>query len=156
MTGKPAYRIIRYRRPSEAQPWQADSIWAARIVNGEAIRTENGRDFVQLVFPLTNLLTWDSNHRNNLGSINLTARNVGQPYRVLAKPFDETVTVSAQPDSTLISLTKHLDVYARQIGLIYKERVNLQFCIASPACTGHSQIDYGTQQIYRIRTYGID
>ena len=154
VTGQTAYRLMRYRRTIESQPWQADSVWSARIVNNEAIRTENGRDFVQLLFPVRNLLTWNGNRRNALGLEAYTARNVGQAYRVQDKQFDETVTIFGQADSTLISQTKRMDVYARQVGLIYKERLNLQFCTSSPTCIGHYQIDYGTQQVYRIRTYG--
>lgn len=155
VTGQTAYRLNRYRRTTESQPWQADSVWSSRIVNNEAIRTENSRDFVQLLFPVSNELTWNGNRRNALGSDTYTARNVGQLYRVQDKEFDQTITVLGQNDSTLIRQTKLVAVYARQVGLIYKERINLQFCTSSPTCIGHNQIDYGTQQIYRIRAYGI-
>ncbi|QMW06307.1 hypothetical protein [Spirosoma foliorum] len=154
VTGQTAYRLIRFRRTTETQPWQADSVWSARLVNNEFIRTENGRDFVQLLFPVSNQLSWDGNRLNSLGPSPYTARNVDQFYRVLTKQFEQTVTVLGQNDSTLIAQTKYVAVYARQIGLIYRERINLQFCTASSACIGHNQIDYGTQQIYRIRDYG--
>ncbi|WP_020601664.1 hypothetical protein [Spirosoma spitsbergense] len=156
VTGQTAYRLFRYRRTTENQPWQADSVWAVRLVNNEAIRTENGRDFVRLVLPVANQLSWDSNRYNQLGRDDYTIRNAGQPYRVQDKPFDETVTVSKQLDSTLISVKKRIDVYARQVGLIYAERVAVQFCTATPACSGRNQIDYGTKQVYRIQTYGIE
>ncbi|GAB4013776.1 hypothetical protein GCM10028808_34120 [Spirosoma migulaei] len=154
VTGQPAYRLLRYRRLSDNQLWQADSVWSARKVNNEIIRTENGRDFVQLLVPVSNQLSWDGNRFNTLGSDTYTARNVGEIYRVQGKQFDQTVTVVGQTDSTLISQTKNIAVYARQVGLIYKERINFQFCIATPACLGHNQIDYGTQQVYRIRALG--
>ena len=82
------------------------------------------------------------------------ARNVGQPFRVLTKLFNDTATVVAQDDSTLVSQEKRLAVYAREVGLVYKERTSLQFCTATQACVGKNQIDYGTRQIYRIQTYG--
>lgn len=156
VTGQMAYRILRFRRASADQRWQPDSVWSARITATEAIRTENGRDFVQLLFPVQDKATWNGNRYNSLGPATYQVRNAGKPYRVLEKLFPETVTVIEQNDSTLISQNKRMEVYARQVGLIYQERVNLQFCIATPACTGHAQIDYGTQQIYRIRAYGIE
>ncbi|MVM34282.1 hypothetical protein GO755_29900 [Spirosoma sp. HMF4905] len=154
VTGQTAYRLMRFRRVSDSQPWQTDSVWSARIVNNEAIRTENGRDFVQLVFPISNQLSWDGNRRNALGLDTYTARNAGQFYRVQDKQFDQIVTVLGKNDSTLIAQTKHVAVYAQQVGLIYKEQINVQFCSSSPACIGHNQIDYGTQQVYRIQAYG--
>ncbi|MBD2754216.1 hypothetical protein [Spirosoma validum] len=154
VTGQTAFRLMRYRRSAVNQPWQADSSWSARLVNNEAIRAENGLDFVKLLFPVQNLLTWDGNQRNAADSDDYKMCNVGQVYYVQGRQFDQTVTVVEQDDSTLIGQDKRIDVYARQIGLIYKERTQLQFCKATPACTGRSQIEYGIRQVYRINTYG--
>ncbi|GAB4015944.1 hypothetical protein [Spirosoma koreense] len=152
--GQQSYRLMRYRRAKETEPWQADSVWSVRLFHDEAIRAENGKDFVKLVFPVMNRLSWNGNQRNGADRDDYELRNVGQVYYVLDKPFDQTATVVAQDDSTLTAQDRRLEVYARQIGLIYKERTQLQFCTATPACLGHSQIDYGIRQVYRIRTYG--
>ena len=154
VTGQPAYRLLRYRRTSEPQPWQPDSVWSARLVNNEAIRTENGQDFVKLLFPLHDQLTWNGNRHNAADETNYEVRNNEQPYRVLDKLFDKTVTIMAQDDSTLVSQYKQVDVYARQVGLIYKQKIQVQFCTSTPACIGQHQIEYGIQQVYRIKTYG--
>ncbi|HLL95469.1 MAG TPA: hypothetical protein VK404_10865 [Spirosoma sp.] len=154
VTGQPAYRLLRYRRLVERQPWQTDSVWSARLVDGEAIRTENGLDFIKLRFPVSDRLRWDGNQRNSLGQDPYEARNSGKPYRVSDKEFSETVTVVAQQDSTLISQDKRLEVYAKQVGLIYKERVQLQYCSSTPACIGTNQIDYGIRQVYRFHSSG--
>jgi hypothetical protein len=154
VTGQTAYRLIRYRRTTNSQPWKADSVWSARIVTNEAIRTENGQDFVSLLFPISSGLNWNGNRHNGLGQDDYETRNAGQPFRVLDKTFNETVTVIAQDDSTLVSQEKRIAVYARQVGLIYKERTYLQFCTGTPVCIGKNQIDYGIRQVYRIQTYG--
>lgn len=154
VVGQPAYRLLRYRRATEAQAWQPDSVWSARVAGNEAIRTENGLDFIKLVFPVSDNLSWNGNQRNNLGEDRYEIRNSKQPFRVLDKQYDESVTVVAQNDSTLVSQDKRIEVYARQIGLIYKERSQVQYCSSTPACVGKYQIDYGIQQVYRIRTYG--
>ncbi|RYC69337.1 hypothetical protein [Spirosoma sordidisoli] len=154
--GQVAYQLHRYRRDSETAPWQPDSIWSARLVNNEAIRTENGRDFIKLMFPPGDLLTWNGNRRNGSEPDELMLRNSGQPYRVQDKEFGETVTVLAQTDSTLISKKKRIEVYARQVGLVYAEQTRLYFCTSSPDCIGKNQIDYGIQQVYSIRSFGID
>lgn len=154
VTGLTAFRLMRYRRLSESQPWQTDSVWSIRIVNNEAIRAENGQDLIKLLFPVQNSLSWNSNLRNAADADVYEMRNVGQNYYVQGKQFDETVTVVEQDDSTLINQDKRIDIYARHVGLIYKERTQLQFCTATPACIGRSQIEYGIRQVYRINTYG--
>ena len=156
VTGQRAYRLMRYRRLAENQPWQADSIWSARLVGDEGIRTENGMDIVKLRFPVSDWLRWDGNRYNAAGDDACELSNSGLPYRVSDKQFAETVTVVAQQDSTLIAQDKRIEVYARRVGLIYKERVQLQFCSSTPACIGTYQIDYGIRQIYRLRSFGTE
>jgi len=156
VTGRQAYRLLRYRRSVESQPWLADSIWSGRLVDSEAIRTENGVDFVKLRFPVSDRLRWNGNRYNAVGEDEYEARNSGQSYRVSDKQFNETVTVVAQQDSTLLSQDKRIEVYAEQVGLIYKERVQLQYCSTTPACIGTHQIDYGIRQIYHIRSSGSE
>ncbi|ADB37698.1 hypothetical protein [Spirosoma linguale] len=154
VSGHRAYRLLRYRQTSNSLSWQPDSIWSVRLVNNEVIRTENGRDFVSLLYPVSNGLRWNGNRYNLWQSEEYEARNVGQPFSVSGKEFGETVTVIASNDSTLIGQTKRVDIYAHQIGMIYKERTYLQFCTDTPACLGKNQIEYGIRQIYRIQTYG--
>ena len=154
VAGQTAWRLLRYRRPDDGQPWQPDSVWSARLINNEAIRTENGRDFVKLVFPLADGLRWNGNRHNPADAEEYLTRNNGEPYRVLDKPFYETVTVVARNDSTLLSQDKRIEVYARQVGMIFKEITQLQFCASSPGCVGTNQIDYGIRQLYHIRASG--
>ena len=156
VTGQKAYRLLRYRRLAEGQSWRVDSVWAARLVGSEAVRSENGLDFVKLRFPVSDRLRWNGNHYNAIGEDEYEIRNSGQPYRVSDKEFSETVTVVIQQDSTLLSQDERIDIYARQIGLIYKERVQLQYCSSTPACIGTYQIDYGIRQIYRIHSSGSE
>lgn len=154
VAGQTAHRLLRYRRSTEGQPWQADSVWSARLVDDEGVRSENGMDFVKLRFPVSDRLRWNGNRYNALGGDEYEVRNSSRAYRVLDKQFDETVTVVAQQDSTLLSQDKRLEVYARRVGLIYKERTQFQYCSTTPACIGTYQIDYGIRQIYRIRSSG--
>lgn len=154
VTGQPAYPLRRYRRPAEGQPWQADSLWSARLTANEAIRTENGQDYVKLVFPIADRGRWNGNRRNALGEDEYELSNNNGAFRVLDTQYDQTVTVVAQDDSTLLSRDKRIEVYARRVGLIYKERTQLVYCSATPTCVGTNQIDYGIRQLYRIRSHG--
>ncbi len=154
VTNQPAYRLLRYRRTGDSQPWQLDSVWSARRTTTEAIRAENGRDLVKLVFPVADKARWNANQYNPAGTDEYELRNVGQPFSVSGRSFAETATVLQQADSTLVGQDKRREVYARTVGLIYKEVMQLQFCTATPGCIGKNQIEYGIQQTYRLRSYG--
>lgn len=156
VTGRQAYRLMRYHRLADGKPWQADSVWSARRSDSEGIRTENGLDFIKLRFPVSDGLRWNGNRYNALGEDDYELRNSQQPYRVSDKEFGKTVTVIAQQDSTLLAQDKRIEIYASGLGLIYKERIQLQYCSSAPTCIGTYQIDYGIRQIYRIRSSGSE
>lgn len=154
VTGQPAFRLQRFRRPNAQAPWQADSLWTARIDSRMAVRTENGADFVKLIFPPADGSRWNGNQFNPFSEDTYEFRNANRPYSVGTQGFSETVTVVQQNDSTLVSQDKRIEVYARQVGLIYKETVQLQFCSATPSCVGKAQIDYGVRRYVRVTSYG--
>ncbi|GAB3318877.1 hypothetical protein GCM10027299_10950 [Larkinella ripae] len=154
ITEETLYRVERHRRASDSQPWQPDSVGSLQIREDQLIKTENNRSYVKLVFPVIDQFQWNGNAFNANGEDLYQVKNAGKPYAVLNQPFTETATVVQQNDSTLVSQDKRLEVYARQVGLIYKETVQLQFCSSTPACIGKAQIDYGFRRYLRLRSYG--
>ncbi|WP_138991444.1 hypothetical protein [Larkinella sp. C7] len=153
-TGSATFRVERHRRLNDSQAWQPDSVSSIRITDSQLIKTENNRSYVKLVFPLIDLFQWNGNAFNTDGEDLYQLKNTAKPFSVLSKPFPETATIVQQNDSTLVSQDKRLEIYARGVGLIYKEKVQLQFCSSTPSCVGKAQIDYGIRQYFRLRAYG--
>ncbi len=148
-----SYRLERFRRTSETQPWQLDSVYTVRRETIRAVRTEHNVAYIKLVFPVIEGLRWNGNVFNANGSETYELRKLDQPLRVGNLAFDRTLTVTQQADSSLVSLQRRTECYARSIGLIYRENTQLFYCNA-PNCLGKGTIDFGTQLIYRIRTHG--
>lgn len=148
------FRIERYRRANEQAVWQPDSVSSIRMADDQLIHTENNVAYLKLIFPLTGHLPWNGNAYNTLGEDTYQLYTTGQPFTVLNQIFPETATVIQQNDSTLVNQDKRLEVYARNVGLVYREKVQLQFCSSTPACVGKAQIDYGIRQYMRLRSYG--
>lgn len=153
VTGQTAYRLQRYRRATAAATWTPDSLWTARLTDRAAIRTENGVDFVKLQFPVQERDRWNGNQFNQYDDDQYQARQVRQPYTIGSQSFDETVQVVQEDDSTLVSRDKRVEVYARQLGLVYKERAQFHYC-STGACLGKAQIDFGVRQVFRLVAYG--
>ena len=154
ITNQTAFRIERQRRASATQKWDVDSVWTARRDTDRLIRNENGRDYIKLIFPPQERLVWNGNVFNNLGEDKYEFKNVGKAFKIGDQNFEQTVTVVQQSDSTLVNQDKRVEIYAKGVGLIFRERVLLQFCSSSPACVGKAQIDFGSRQILRVRSYG--
>lgn len=153
-SGREAYRIERYRRGVEGQRWQPDSTITVRLLADQAIRNENGNEYVKMVFPPTEKLVWNGNIYNSVGEDNYELKNVGKDFKVGQQSFAQTATVIQQNDSTLVNQDKRLEVYAVGVGLVYRERINLQFCSSSAACVGKAQIDFGNRQYIKYKNAG--
>ncbi|MCY7352176.1 MAG: hypothetical protein LH606_16175 [Cytophagaceae bacterium] len=151
--GLPSYRLERYRRGSAAQPWRLDSVWTARRETARAIRTENNIAYVKLFFPVQEGSRWNGNALNVYGKSEYEIRRLDQPLTINGQVFDRTLTVVQRADSSLVSLARRTEQYARTVGLIYKETTQLYYC-NTPDCLGKGKIDFGTQKIYRVRAYG--
>jgi hypothetical protein len=150
VAGQAVFRIVRYKRANSNQKWQPDSTLTARLRTDEVVKNESGKDYVKIVFPVADRSTWNGNVYNNLGEDKYEIKNTNKPYTVGGQSFERTVTVIQQSDSTLVGQDKRIEIYAADIGLVYKESANLQFCSSTPACVGKAQIDYGLKRIIRF------
>ncbi|MFN4144670.1 MAG: hypothetical protein ACK4GN_02520 [Runella sp.] len=152
--GQSSFRIQRFRRSHAAASWQPDSVYSLRLTPDYAIRNENSLDFVKIVFPIFDKSNWNGNIYNHLGEDRYELVRADQPFTIGNRRFDKTVTVIQQNDSTLVGQDKRIEVYAEGIGLVYRERIGLQFCSSTPACIGKAQIDFGRRQYVRFLNSG--
>jgi hypothetical protein len=154
ISGQISFRIARFRRGDDKQSWLPDSTIVIKVSSNKIIRNEAGRDFVKIQFPLLEKATWNGNLYNNIGEDKYELKNVGAVYKIGNQTFPYTVTVLQQNDSTLVNQDKKIEIYAKEVGLIYKEKSVLQYCSSSAACVGKFQIDYGIKQVVRFRKLG--
>lgn len=153
-TGRPVYRIARYRRTAEGKRWEADSTVTLRLAADHAIRNENGKDYVKMVFPPLEKKVWNGNLYNAGGDDRYELDRVNKTYIIGKTTFDRTATVVQQQDSTLVNQDRRVEVYAAEVGLVYRESIQLQFCSSTPSCVGKAQIDFGTRRYVRFRNAG--
>lgn len=154
--GDKVHRIARFRRTLEGQPWIPDSTFTVRLKIDYVVRNESGREYVKMVFPLAEKRTWNGNVYNNLGEDEYLLKEVNKSIKIGGTAFDRTVTVVQQNDSTLVNQDKRIETYAAGVGLIYRERINVQFCSSTPSCIGKAQVDFGTRQFVRFKRTGVE
>lgn len=145
------YRIE--RAILQGNHWQVDSIWIAWRTPDRVFRAENGLTFVKLIFPIRNNTSWDGNLFNSLGEQLYRMTRLDSAVVVDEEAFDKTVTVVQEYSSTLLSLRKTQEVYAKGIGLVGWERTSVNYC-GTGDCIGKNIIDYGFSQKSIITTYG--
>jgi hypothetical protein len=152
------YILLRETRTNDSQPWQPLDTWSATRLNNQMTQNESNTVFVKLKFPPGIGLKWNGNQYNNLpDNGNLFNGKNSEFYQVTT--FDQafvTETGLEYPKTMTIVQNKFTDaivgrderseIYAREVGLIYKEIIQLEYC-TTPACLGQQKVDKGV--IYR-------
>jgi hypothetical protein len=154
LAGETAFKVLRYSRKDTLANWHLDSVWTAKRTLSQAIRTENNVSYVKMVFPLEAQQAWNGNALNNKGQDDYQLEAIGKPYQLPSQAFNKTITVVQQADSSLVGLDKRKEVYAQNVGLVYREQIQVQLCSSTPDCLGKGKIDFGVKFYYRLNSYG--
>ena len=142
------YRIERQMRQSDTMPWVFDRFWSAELTRTQAIRTEDNLRFLRLVFPLDRRSEWDGNlwidDQQEIMVRGETMRpftgwryevdSVDVPRAVGVFQFDSTLVVTEVDETNIIERRYSKSVYAKGIGLVYKEQwiLDSQYCNQVP------------------------
>ncbi|MFT4030980.1 MAG: hypothetical protein QM669_01030 [Siphonobacter sp.] len=153
LDGSISYYIQRYRRASSTASWAIDSVWSARLDIDKAIRTENNLPYVKLFFPIRDGQSWNGNALNSYDADDYEMESVGKTLTFGSNNFSETLTVVQQNDSSLVDLHRRNEIYAKNVGLIYREKTEYYYCNDAD-CLGTGQIDYGTRYVQKVSSYG--
>ncbi len=130
------YRFKRSRRTSATDPWLDFETWTARLIGNRIVVSEGNISYVKLLAPMTKDLVWNGNLYNNRQELNgkneddYKSTLVNQPYGVESSglSFGNSVSVVQNDEqSNIIYRDSRLEVYADQVGLVYKESYLLNY-----------------------------
>jgi hypothetical protein len=122
----PSFRLERFIRYDEEQEWAIKNIWKARRQNANALKTEENITYIKLIFPPENNSTWDGNAFNIMPSQNYKYINIHSPHTIDNLVLDSTITVVQKEFETIISEDYQIEVFAKNIGLVYKKYISLE------------------------------
>ncbi len=143
LSGDHSYMLERFVKYAEADEWELDSVWTARVDIYKAVKTENNVAYVKMVFPVEEGTSWNGNALNARQEERYQARNLGVDLAVGDSTFANTLTVvQREVLDTLVFHDVRREYYARGVGLIKKEFIQLNYC-SSPECFGQRQVDSG-------------
>ncbi|MBI3502993.1 MAG: hypothetical protein HY063_14475 [Bacteroidetes bacterium] len=125
--GRPTYKIFRYKRSIDTLPWQStpQQVWTANRTATTAERTEENIRYIKLVFPVKQGKQWNGNAFNILGEKDYEIISLDQKETIGTLSFDSTLTVKQFEQKDLIETIYEAEKYARNAGLVYKERDSL-------------------------------
>jgi hypothetical protein len=154
LSNEKAYKLMRYNRQNATADWNLDSVWVAKRTVNQAIRTENNVSFVKLVFPIKENQQWNGNALNNLGSDDYQLSKVNKAFQVNNEDFASTATVTQVNDSSACNMKRVYEVYADKVGLVYKEKILVEYRQINNICEGLGNIQAGIKSYQRLIQYG--
>lgn len=152
------YTMVREKRVDTFSSWQSLETWSAKLTDNKIIQNEGNVLFVKLTFPPSLNLKWDGNQYNNR-KIDENPYTINLPYDgnvlvdsksdyyfiseleatiTLPSGFeaDNTVTVIHNNYQDIVTGTdQRKEVYAKGVGLIYKE-INQYLKCSGSICSG--------------------
>jgi hypothetical protein len=157
-SGGYVYILNRATRTSENTLWQTLDTWSATRLNNQMTQNEGNIVYVKMIFPPSDGLKWNGNEYNNLPN-NGNLFNGSESEFYMVTDFDQSISLETgleypktmkviQNDFTdaIVGRDERSEIYARNIGLIEKEVIQLEYC-TTPGCLGQQKVDKGV--IYR-------
>lgn len=103
------------------------ALYRSRLTSNEyQVFINNQRD-LRLKFPLSANASWNGNAYNNLDSQIYKVKAIHESATVLGNSYDSTLLVQEKYEENLIRLNAQKTRYAKDVGRIYHEKVNLRF-----------------------------
>ena len=148
------YVIHRRKRTNETDPWQDLDTWSARENERELVVHEGNTAFVKLTFPLKKGNAWNGNKFNNLNEDEYIVEAMDEPFTAGGTTFENTVHVIQEDnDDVIVYFDQREEVYAKSVGLIYREIAQLNYC-TDDSCIGQQIIKSGKIYKQEILEYG--
>lgn len=123
--GDTAFRIERFKSQTQNYYWQMNDVWEAKLTENTAEKVEENQRFIKIKFPLAIDKIWFGNIKNETYSENNidTCRisSLTETYTRNNLHLDSCLLITRHNVENLISKLYDCEMYAKNVGLIYKE-----------------------------------
>ncbi|MBY0434221.1 MAG: hypothetical protein K2U26_08940 [Cyclobacteriaceae bacterium] len=165
LSGQITYVLLRSKRDNSSSDWQVLDTWSARKDDFRLVVSEGNVPYVSLAFPLSNGKRWNGNELNNLGGPDrctdgnpgcdyYEATQVGKRFEGPGIAYDDAVVIiENNEDDPIVRKDVRNSVYAKGIGLVYRERTVLEYCTIG-TCIGKQIVERGVILKQTIKANG--
>lgn len=123
--GREAWRLERYIQ-TDTTSWEIRQVWTAALTATTAEKVEENLRYIKIAFPVKENKTWNGNSYNNLPSQEYRVEELNTPAQISTYSFEETLKVLQGDEENLIEKFYSEERYARNVGLVYKELVDVK------------------------------
>ena len=144
------YRLERFWRTSLTESWIIKDVWTREKTNSFFQQIEENISYTKLIFPIKTNQFWNGNAYNTVDELTYEYDLIHEAYSINSFHFDSTVIVIQQNNVNAIEYQKAEEVYAKNIGLIYKSKRDLSINFFDI-----TDINEGTEIEMKLINYGI-
>ena len=154
LAGGVSYVLNRQKKYPGSSDWIQDSVWTARKDMYTAVQVENNVPVIKLAFPVKEGKQWDANSLNDQPKAEYKMESVGLPANDSIGNYDKTITVVQNDfDDGIVKKDVRKEIYGKNIGLVYKESVILNYC-TDENCLGQRIIETGKDLEMKLTEHG--
>lgn len=125
-TGDTLYRIEQFAKNHPDSAWSIPHIVFAGIRENYVYKVEDNINYVKIILPVRENAKWDGNAYNSLPNKVYQYLSVGKPFSFSPTNFEKVAHVLQEDNQTLINQDFEEEMYAFNIGLIYKRQIHLK------------------------------
>lgn len=129
--GDTAYRIERYISLNNDY-WKIYQVWSAKTTKTNAELVEENNRIVKLKFPITLNKQWNGNLLNSLEPATFKLNKLNFNYYSGGINYNDCISVLQDSSFSIINKDYEYEIYAKHIGLIYKEITHINSQIITP------------------------
>jgi len=127
LEGDTVYRIERFSKDDSNANYTIKDVWTAKKNHNRALLTEENEIFTKLIFPLNINVVWNGNAFNGQEYQEYVLESLNIPYEQNSLAFDSSLTVIQNYKLNLLQYESAKEVYVTDIGLVYKENIQVEF-----------------------------
>lgn len=161
-SGRSTLKIIRYIKKFsdtlsyDSMPWKLKDVWMANRTETTVEQVEENIRLVKLIFPVRQDKIWNGNAYNFNESIDYQYTDVDVSDKYGNLYFDSTLFVTQINNENAIEKQYYVEVYARNVGMIYKQIIDVSDTTILPGVPVVNRIVEGIQYKMTIHSYGND
>jgi len=148
--GDTCYKINRYWKIDSLDDYEIKDVWSVKKTQRIVEVVEENVRFIKLIFPIKDYSFWDGNANNSQDEQEYYIENIHENYSLNGYDFDSSINVIQNYSSNLIEYESAKEVYVRDLGLVYKENLNLNINNGDIL-----DVNYGTEYVQELIDYWI-